>query len=157
MNLHEYQGKQLFAEYGLPVSKGYAVDTPVEAAEAEGAGAEPEATTEPEAVAESETAPNAGAAAPAEASSVEVRVPDIGDFEDVPVIEVLVAAGDAVEAEQSLVTLESDKATMEVPAPQAGVVDSPAVAVDDTVSEGDLVLMAAFGAGLTWASVAVRW
>jgi pyruvate dehydrogenase E2 component (dihydrolipoamide acetyltransferase) len=74
-----------------------------------------------------------------ETSSLEVRVPDIGDFEDVPVIEVLVSAGDAVEAEQSLVTLESDKATMEVPAPEAGVVEAVAVAVDDTVSEGDLV------------------
>ncbi|MEE4173809.1 MAG: dihydrolipoyllysine-residue acetyltransferase [Xanthomonadales bacterium] len=89
--------------------------------------------------AESEETPDAGGTAPAEAASVEVRVPDIGDFEDVPVIEVLVARGDAVEAEQSLVTLESDKATMEVPAPQAGVVESLAVAVDDTVSEGDLV------------------
>ena len=54
--------------------------------------------------------------------SSEVRVPDIGDFDDVPVIEILVSAGDTVAAEDPLVTLESDKATMDVPAPFAGVV-----------------------------------
>lgn len=70
---------------------------------------------------------------------IQVRVPDIGDFDDVPVIEILVAEGEAVEPEQSLVTLESDKATMEVPAPTAGIVQSLAVALGDTVSEGDLI------------------
>jgi len=70
---------------------------------------------------------------------VEVRVPDIGEFEDVPVIEVLVSAGDTVEEEQSLLTLESDKATMEVPSPAAGTLASVEVAVGDTVSEGDLI------------------
>ena len=70
---------------------------------------------------------------------IEVAVPDIGDFGDVPVIEVLVAAGDSVDAEQSLVTLESDKATMEVPAPVAGVIAELRVQLDDTVSEGDIV------------------
>jgi dihydrolipoamide dehydrogenase len=70
---------------------------------------------------------------------VEVRVPDIGEFEDVPVIEVLIGPGDVVETEQSLVTLESDKATMEVPSPVAGVVASLAVKLDDTVSEGSLI------------------
>jgi dihydrolipoamide dehydrogenase len=71
----------------------------------------------------------------------EIRVPDIGEFEDVPVIEVLVAPGDTVEADQSLVTLESDKATMEVPSPAAGVIASLAVSVGDTVSEGSLIGM----------------
>ena len=52
---------------------------------------------------------------------IEVAVPDVGDFADIPVIEVLVAVGDQVDAEQSLITLESDKATMEVPSPVAGV------------------------------------
>ncbi len=52
----------------------------------------------------------------------EVKVPDIGDFSDIPVIEVLVTAGEAVESEQSLLTLESDKATMEIPAPVAGTI-----------------------------------
>jgi len=69
----------------------------------------------------------------------EVTVPDIGDFSDVPVIEVLVAVGDVVEAEQSLVTLESDKATMEVPAPVAGIIAELRVQLDDTVSEGDII------------------
>ena len=53
----------------------------------------------------------------------EVRVPDIGDFTDVPVVEVLVAVGDAVAPEDPLITLESDKASMDVPAPEAGVVE----------------------------------
>ena len=73
------------------------------------------------------------------AERIEIRVPDIGEFTDVPVIEVLVAVGDTVEAEDSLVTLESDKATMEVPSPAAGVIVELAVSLDDTVSEGDLV------------------
>jgi len=72
---------------------------------------------------------------------IEVKVPDIGEFKDVPVIEVLVKAGDNVKAEDSLVTLESDKATMEVPAPAAGVVKELRVKVGDKVSEGSLVVM----------------
>jgi len=74
------------------------------------------------------------------ASERPVLVPDIGDFEDVDVIEVLVAAGARVEAEQSLVTLESDKATMEIPSPVAGVVKALHVAVGDKVSEGSLIV-----------------
>ncbi len=70
---------------------------------------------------------------------VKIVVPDIGDFENVPVIEVLVKEGDEVQADQSLITLESDKATMEVPAPVAGVIREVRVSLDDTVSEGDLV------------------
>ena len=69
----------------------------------------------------------------------EAVVPDIGDFDGVPVIEVLVAAGDRVEKDQGLVTLESDKATMEVPSPFAGVVKEVRVAVDDQVAEGSVV------------------
>jgi len=71
---------------------------------------------------------------------IEVKVPDIGGFKDVPVIEVLVKAGDAVKPEDSLVTLESDKATMEVPSPAAGVVKEIKIKVGDKVSEGTLVL-----------------
>ncbi len=70
----------------------------------------------------------------------EVRVPDIGDFEGIDVIEVLVRPGDRVEPETSLITLESDKATMEVPSPLGGVVKYIAVKVGDKVSEGDLIL-----------------
>jgi pyruvate dehydrogenase E2 component (dihydrolipoamide acetyltransferase) len=72
--------------------------------------------------------------------AVEVLVPDIGDFTDVPVIEVLVAPGDTVAEEDPLVTLESDKATMDVPAPAAGVVVELRVKVGDTVSEGTPLL-----------------
>ncbi|UGS35123.1 dihydrolipoyllysine-residue acetyltransferase [Capillimicrobium parvum] len=74
------------------------------------------------------------------AQVTEVVVPDIGDFAEVPVIEVLVAPGDTVAPEDPLVTLESDKATMDVPAPTAGVVAEVLVAVGDTVSEGSPVL-----------------
>ncbi len=70
----------------------------------------------------------------------EVRVPDIGDFSDVPVIEVLVEVGDRIRVEDPLVTLESDKATMDVPAPAAGVVRELSVTVGDNVSEGAVLL-----------------
>jgi len=72
-------------------------------------------------------------------NKIEINVPDVGDFTDIPVIEVLVAVGDHVDAEQSLVTLESDKSTMEVPAPVAGIIKSVDVALDDLVSEGSLI------------------
>ncbi len=72
---------------------------------------------------------------------IEVRVPDIGDYKDVPVIEVLVKAGDTVAPEDSLVTLESDKATMDVPAPAAGIVRELKLKVGDKVSQGTLILM----------------
>ena len=78
---------------------------------------------------------------------VEVKVPDIGDFKDIPIIEVMVKAGDSVNAEDPLIALESDKATMEVPAPQAGVVKDIKVKVGDKVSQGSLVLMLEAGAG----------
>ena len=77
------------------------------------------------------------------ADLVEVKVPDIGDFADVPIIEVLVSPGDDVSAEDPLVTLESDKATMDIPAPRAGTVAELKVAVGDTVSEGSLILLLA--------------
>ncbi len=72
---------------------------------------------------------------------VEVKVPDIGDFKDVAVIEVLVKPGDTVKAEQSLITVESDKASMEIPSSHAGVVKELKVSLGDTVNEGTLVLM----------------
>jgi dihydrolipoamide dehydrogenase len=72
---------------------------------------------------------------------IEVKVPDIGDFADVPIIEVLVSPGDEVAVEDPLITLESDKATMDVPAPAAGKVSELKVSVGDTVSEGSLILL----------------
>jgi pyruvate dehydrogenase E2 component (dihydrolipoamide acetyltransferase) len=81
------------------------------------------------------------------AEVTQVAVPDIGDFSDVPVIEVLVAEGDSVEVDSPLVTLESDKATMEIPAPVAGVVDKLLVKLGDKVSEGTPIATIAAGDG----------
>ena len=81
----------------------------------------------------------AAAPAAAKAATIDVTVPDIGDFKDVPVIEVLVKAGDTVEAEQPLVTLESDKATMDVPSPAAGKITQLIAKVGDKVSMGALI------------------
>ncbi|MEQ1779152.1 MAG: dihydrolipoyl dehydrogenase [Nitrosomonas sp.] len=71
---------------------------------------------------------------------VEIKIPDIGDFKDVPVIELFVAPGDKVEKETSLITLETDKASMEVPSPEAGVIQAVKVKVGDKVSEGSVIL-----------------
>ena len=81
------------------------------------------------------------------ANPVEVIVPPIGDFKDIPIIEVLVKPGDTVAQEDPLITLESDKATMEVPAPSAGVVQSLKVKVGDRVSEGSVILFLEPAAG----------
>ena len=75
------------------------------------------------------------------AGSIEVKVPDIGDFKEVGVIEVLVAPGDRVEKESSLITVESDKATMEIPSPVAGVVKELKLKVGDKIAEGSLILI----------------
>ncbi len=81
------------------------------------------------------------------ANAVEVKVPDIGDFKDVEVIELLVKVGDTVDKEQSLITLESDKATMEIPSPEAGVVKALKLQLGDKVSQGALILLLEAGAG----------
>src|ERR1700744_1771976 len=73
-------------------------------------------------------------------ASQSITVPDIGDFEDVPIIEILVSVGDTVSAEDPLVTLESDKATMDVPAPSGGTVESIDVSIGDRVSQGSTLL-----------------
>src|SRR3954463_13983686 len=74
-------------------------------------------------------------------STNEIRVPDIGDFKDVPIIEVHVQPGSQINVDDPLISLESDKATMEVPAPQAGTVKDIKVKVGDRVSEGDLIVV----------------
>ena len=79
-------------------------------------------------------------------AAIEVKVPDIGDFDEIPVIEVLVKPGDTVKKDDSLVTLESDKATMEVPSPVAGVVKDLKVKVGDKVSEGTAIVVLDTGA-----------
>lgn len=71
---------------------------------------------------------------------IEIKVPDVGDFRDIPVIEILVHPGDNVEKETPLITLETDKATMEVPAPQNGTINEIKVKVGDKVSEGSIIL-----------------
>ena len=81
-------------------------------------------------------------------SLLEVKVPDIGDFKEIDVVEVLVKVGDTVAPEQSLISVESDKATMEIPSPAAGVVKELKVKVGDKVSEGTLVLMLEASAGI---------
>jgi dihydrolipoamide dehydrogenase len=100
---------------------------------------------------DAEPAPQGGSAGYGSAAGVydaiDVRVPDIGDFKNVPVIEIHVAAGDEVKAEDPLLTLESDKATMDVPAPSAGNVVEVLVKTGDRVSEGDLILRLSGGAG----------
>jgi pyruvate dehydrogenase E2 component (dihydrolipoamide acetyltransferase) len=73
------------------------------------------------------------------AQIVDIIVPDLGDFENVEVIEVLVAAGDAVEREAGLITIETDKAAMDIPSPEHGTIESLTVGVGDTVSTGDVI------------------
>ena len=85
-------------------------------------------------------APAAPAAAPAAASVQDIHVPDIGSSGKAKIIELLVKVGDTVEADQSLITLESDKASMEIPSPAAGVVESIAVKLEDEVGTGDFIL-----------------
>ncbi|MBV4460681.1 dihydrolipoyllysine-residue acetyltransferase [Pseudomonas sp. COR58] len=85
-------------------------------------------------------APAAAPAAPVADSVQDIHVPDIGSAGKAKIIEVLVKAGDSVEADQSLITLESDKASMEIPSPAAGVVESISIKLDDEVGTGDLIL-----------------
>jgi dihydrolipoamide dehydrogenase len=116
-------------------AEGAAASAPAPAAPAKPAPA-------PAAPAASAPAPAAPAAAPAPSGGgglIEAKVPDIGDYDGVPVIEILVAVGDTVKKDQGLVTLESDKATMEVPSPAAGVVKEIKVKLGDSLAEGSLV------------------
>ncbi|WP_321837276.1 dihydrolipoyllysine-residue acetyltransferase [Pseudomonas kulmbachensis] len=107
--------------------------------EVEGAAAAPEAPA-PAATAAAAAAAAPAAAAPAAATIQDIHVPDIGSSGKAKIIEILVKAGDTVEADQSLITLESDKASMEIPSPAAGVVESISVKLDDEVGTGDFIL-----------------
>src|ERR1700761_5173179 len=73
--------------------------------------------------------------------TIEVKIPDIGDFQDVPVVEIMVKPGDTVKPEDVLLTLESDKATLDVPSPASGIVKALNVAVGDKVSQGSVILL----------------
>src|SRR6476620_6785627 len=79
--------------------------------------------------------------------TTEIKVPDIGDFKEVPVIEILVKEGDAVNTDDPMISLESDKATMEVPAPAGGIVEKLLIKVGDKVSEGTPILLLKGGDG----------
>ncbi|WP_152487735.1 MULTISPECIES: dihydrolipoyllysine-residue acetyltransferase [unclassified Pseudomonas] len=106
-------------------------------------GAAPAAAAAQPAAAKAEAAPAAApaaAAAPTGSSVQDVHVPDIGSSAKGKVIEIMVKAGDSIEADQSLLTLESDKASMEIPAPAAGVVEAVLVKLDDEIGTGDLIL-----------------
>jgi pyruvate dehydrogenase E2 component (dihydrolipoamide acetyltransferase) len=121
--------KAIAVKLGDRVSQG----VPILTLELDGAGAAAGAEKKP-----AVSAPPAPISAPA--GIAEVRVPDIGDFKDVPIIEVMVKAGDTIKPEQPLVTLESDKASMEVPSPLGGVVQELKAKVGDRVSEGAVIL-----------------
>ena len=134
--------KELKVKLGDKVKQGSIVLT----LEGEGAAAAPAAAAEAPAPAAAPAAaapaptPAPAAAAPAAASGpMEVHVPDIGDFKDVVVIELLAKAGDTIKAEQSLVTVESDKASMEIPSPAAGVLKELKVKLGDKLNIGDLL------------------
>ncbi|GJH23960.1 dihydrolipoyl dehydrogenase [Caballeronia novacaledonica] len=120
--------KEVKVKQGDKVSQGSVIAM----VETEGASAAPSPAAAP--------APAAAKPAATGGGVQDVKVPDIGDFKDIPVIEVHVEPGDTVEKEQSLITLESDKATMDVPSPAAGTVKEVKVKVGDNVSEGTLVL-----------------
>ncbi|MFU2069579.1 biotin/lipoyl-containing protein, partial [Bordetella hinzii] len=140
--------KSVKVKVGDKVAEG-SVILEVEAAAAEAPAAKAPAAPAPETKAPETKAeaPKAEAPAPAAASGpVDVTVPDIGDFKDVEVIEVLVAVGDTVKAEQSLITVESDKASMEIPASTGGVVKAVKVKVGDRINKGDVILVVEGGA-----------
>ena len=134
--------KELRVKLDDKVKQGSVVLT-LEVAGAEAAPASTEkpaaAPAAPAQAASKSVAAPAPAAAPAASGPVEVRVPDIGDFKDVSVIEVLVKPGDTIKAEQSLITVESDKASMEIPSSAAGVLKELKVKMGDVVNIGDLV------------------
>ncbi|TAA09928.1 dihydrolipoyl dehydrogenase [Pseudoxanthomonas winnipegensis] len=144
--------KEIKIKVGDKVSQGSLVVVLEAAGEAAAAPApaapQPAAPAKAEAPKAEKVEPKPEAAAPAPAPApapaagpIEVKVPDIGDFSDVPVIEVLVAVGDTVAKEQGLLTLESDKATLEVPSSAAGKVKEIKVKVGDKVNQGDLVVV----------------
>jgi pyruvate dehydrogenase E2 component (dihydrolipoamide acetyltransferase) len=139
--------KEVKVKVGDNVSEGSLIVV-LEGAEGGAAAAKPAAAQANGAAAAPAPAPAPAAApapAPAPASSgggvQEVKVPDIGDYKDIPVIEIAVKVGDRVEKEQSLVTLESDKATMDVPSTAAGVIKELKVKIGDTVSEGSVIVV----------------
>ena len=132
--------REMKVKLGDKVSEGSAVLLLESGASAAPAPAPAAAAPPPPVATPPASAPPAPPAAGAPAASLVVNVPDIGDFKDVEVIEVLVKAGDRVGQEQSLITVESDKASMEIPSPSEGVVEALQVKIGDKVSEGTPIL-----------------
>src|SRR5688572_6168711 len=131
--------KELKVKLGDKVKQG-SVIVVLEGAEAGAAAAPAQAPAPaPQAAAQPAPAPQQPSTGGAKTGPVEVRVPDIGDFKDVAVIELLVKPGDTVKAEQSLLTVESDKASMEIPSSATGVVRELKVKLGDKVNVGDLI------------------
>jgi pyruvate dehydrogenase E2 component (dihydrolipoamide acetyltransferase) len=130
--------KEVKVKVGDNLSEGSLVITLEEGAAATAAPAAMPAASAP--------VPAAASTGNASGAPIEIKVPDIGDYKDVPVIEVLVKAGDKVEKEQSIVVLESDKATMDVPSSHSGIVKEVKVKVGDNLSEGSVVLILEGGA-----------
>jgi pyruvate dehydrogenase E2 component (dihydrolipoamide acetyltransferase) len=145
---------ELKLKVGDKVAEGSLVALIDSAAAGQAAVAAPAAAVPAAPAAAPAAAAPAAPAAAASAAVVEVKVPDIGDFKDVPIIELLVKVGDTVKAEDSLMTLESDKATMDIPSPVSGTVTELKVQVGDKVAEGVLLALVKIGAGGT-AAVAV--
>ena len=141
--------KEVKVKLGDKVSKGSVILL----LDAGAAGAAASSAAAPAAAPKSAVSPTP-APTSAPGGIAEVRVPDIGDFKDIPVIEVLVKSGDTVKAEDALITLESDKATMDVPSPFGGTVQEIKVKVGDKVSEGALVLTLSTGSAATAAAPA---
>lgn len=145
--------KELKVKLGDKVAEGSVVLL-LESGAAAAAAAPPAAAATPAAVPPTAPAPPAAAAPAAAGSSVEVQVPDIGDFKDVAVIEVFVKPGDTVKVEQSLITVESDKASMEIPSSHAGVVKEVRVKVGDKVNQGSPLVLLEGAAGAAAAAPA---
>ena len=139
--------KEILVNLGDKVSEGTVV------IKVEAVGVEPEAASEkqPEAKADSTPAPTSTSV-----QVVPVTVPDIGDYDGVDVIEINVSVGDVIKEEDSLVTLETDKASMEVPAPNAGKVVEIMVNLGDKVSKGDVIIQLEQGGGNAQAPVATE-
>lgn len=139
--------KELKVEVGSKVKEGSVVLV-LESEGAAAPAAAPAAGAPAAAAPAPAPAPTAAAPAPAAAAGpIDVKVPDIGDFKDVAVIEVLVKPGDTIKEEQSLITVESDKASMEIPSSAAGVLKALKVKVGDTVNIGDLIAVIEGSAG----------
>ena len=90
-------------------------------------------------------------------SETEVKVPNIGDFKDVEVIEVLVSEDQIIKKNDPLITIESDKSSVEIPSNFEGKIKTLKIKVGDKISEGDLILISGFGVGLSWGSCLLNW